>query len=134
MVDNSEVFAPAWGEVLKFYKSDPLFRKYVDEDCVTTNHGVGENERMFILEEITAFYLATKGKLNFNNRFVPGTEKWVLLGYPGKPLKSEVYLIQQNPLGLSSHPRNEYENCYYDLEAKKLYDYNHLDINTFDFS
>lgn len=133
MLDNSEVFIPALGKILALYESDTLFKKYVEDDCRIAGHGFGEKEIMFILEEIVAYYLAAKGKINFNNRFVPGTEQWVLLGYPGKPLKSEVYLFQKNPLKLSN-ARSKFENSYYDLEAKILYDYTRLDIDDFDFS
>lgn len=132
MLDNSEIFSSAWDKILMFYKNDATFMEYVEDDCKNSGHGLGEGEIMFILEEITAYYLASKGQLNFNNRFVPGTEQWVLLGYPGKPLKSEVYLYQKNPLELSN-PKNKFENCYYDLEGKKLYDYSRLDIDTFNF-
>lgn len=133
MLDNSEIFVPAWNKVLDLYKTDQKFQKYVEDDCAIAGHGLGVNEKMFILEEITAYYLAAKGEINFNNRFVPGTEQWVLLGYPGKPLKSEVYLMQNNPLKLSN-PKNRFEHHYYDLEGKILYDYRRLDIDTFDFS
>lgn len=133
MLDNSEVFLPAWHKILELYEKDPLFQKYVDDDCKRAGHGLGEREKMFILEEITTVYLAAKGQLNFNNRFVPGTEQWVLQGYPGKPLKSEVYLFQKNPLRLSN-PKNQFENGFYDLEGKILYDYSRLDIESFDFS
>ena len=133
MLDNSEVFLSAWEKILELHATDALFKQYVEEDCARTSHGVGEKERMFILEEITAYYLASKGQLNFNNRFVPGTEKWVLLGYPGKPLKSEVYLYQKNPLKLTNI-KNKFENCYYDLESRTLYDYHRIDLETFNFS
>lgn len=133
MLDNSEIFSSAWGKILQFYKNDEQFRKYVEDDCKNSGHALGEGEVMFILEEILAYYLASKGQLNFNNRFVPGTEQWVLLGYPGKPLKSEVYLYQKNPLELFN-PKNKFENCYYDLEGKKLYDYSRLDIDGFNFT
>ncbi|HEY1407159.1 MAG TPA: hypothetical protein VF857_11165 [Spirochaetota bacterium] len=132
MLDNAEVFVSAQSKIIDFYQKDELFRKYVEDDCAVAGHGLGEKERMFILEEIIAYYLAAKGKLNFNNRFVPGTEKWVLLGYPGKPLKSEAYLFQKNPLGLSN-PQNKFENCFYDVEGRVLYDYTRLDIDTFNF-
>lgn len=133
MLDNSEIFSSAWSAILELHAKDGLFQKCVEEDCVRAGHGFAEKEKMFILEEITAYYLASKGKLNFNNRFVPGTEKWVLLGYPGKPLKSEVYLYQRNPLKLAN-PQNPFEDSYYDLEGKVLYDYKRIDINSFDFN
>jgi hypothetical protein len=133
MIDNSDIFPKALQIILDLYDQDDQFRKYVHEDCEIANHGLGEKEKMFILEEVTAIYLAAKGKLNFNNRFVHGTEKWVLHMYPGKPLKSEVYVFQKNPLKLSN-AKNMYENSYYDLTDRKLYNYQDIDISTFDFT
>lgn len=132
MLDNSDAYKKAFDEVIKLYKADSSFKACVDEDCIRAERETSETGAMFILEEITSFYLAAKGKLSFNNKFVSGTEKWVLQCYPGKPLKSEVYLFQKNPLKLSN-PGNKYENSYYDLEAKILYDYTKLDIETFNF-
>lgn len=132
IIDNSEIFQSSLDTILKLYENDEKFKQYVDEDAKVGDHGVGEKEKMFILEEITTIYLAAKGKLNFNNRFVPGTEKWVLHIYPGKPLKSETYLFQNNPLKLSNS-KNVYENSYYDLTGRKLYNYLNIDIETFDF-
>ncbi len=134
ILDNSDSFQSAFQKIKEFYSNDIIFRKYVLEDSKVTNHNLGDRETVFILEEITIFYLAKKGVLKINNYFVNDFEKkWVLLAYPGKPLKSEVYLFQKNPLNLSN-PNNIYENSCYDLEAKVLYDFLRLDIDTFDFS
>lgn len=133
MLDNAEVFLPAWHKILQLYEKDPLFQTYVEYDCYNAGRDLGERGKMFILEEITTVYLAAKSQLDFNNRFVPGTEQWVLQGYPGRPLKSEVYLFQKNPLKLSN-PKNQFQNSFYDLEGKTLYDYTRLDIENFNFS
>lgn len=132
IIDNTDVFPGALKAVLALYENDEKFRSCIEYDCANTNHGVGEKEKMFIIEEITTIYLAAKGKLNFNNRFVPGTEQWVLHIYPGKPLKSETYLFQKNPLKLSN-PKNKFEDACYDLTGKKLYEYLKINIDTFDF-
>jgi hypothetical protein len=132
MIDNSDVFPEALAALLKMYDDDSEFQECINFDSKSTSHGVGEKEKMFILEEVAAIYLAAKGKLNFNNRFVPGTEKWVLHIYPGKPLKSEVYVFKKNPLKLNN-PKNVYENAYYDLTARKLYNYLDIDMDTFNF-
>lgn len=132
IIDNADVFQSSLDAVVKLYDTDEKFKKYVEDDSKVGDHGFGEKEKMFILEEIITIYLAAKGKLNFNNRFVPGTEKWVLHLYPGKPLKSEVYLFQKNPLGLLN-PKNQFENSCYDLTGRKLYNYLDIDIDTFDF-
>lgn len=133
MLDNASEFSKALQKVTDLYANDSAFADCVNFDAGLANHGLGNGEIMFILEEITLFYLAAKGKLSFSNRFVSGTEKWTLFMYPGKPLKSEVYLFQNNPLKLSN-PRNRFENASYDLEGKKLYEYNRIDLDTFDFS
>ena len=132
MLDNSDIFSSTLSKVLDLYNIDEEFRACVEFDAHNSTHGLGEKEKMFILEEITTFYLATKGKLQFNNKFVPGTEHWLLQVYPGKPLKSEVYLSKLNPLKLQN-PRNKYEDCQYDLTNQRLYKYSEIDLDTFDF-
>ena len=128
LLENSDVFPLAYNAVQDLYKNDPIFKKYVEEDCDTAGHGTGEMATNFILEEISMFYLSQKGSFRLNNKFVTDTEKnWTLQAYPGKPLKSEIYLFQKNPLDLHN-PKNPYENCYYDLEGKILYDYSRMDI------
>ncbi len=132
MLDNSEIFKSSFETILNFYKNDTGFQEAVHFDCLTVKEEVSELGVMFILEEITTLYLAMKGKLDFNNRFVAGTEQWILQAYPGKPLKSEVYLFQSNPLKLEN-PKNKFENHFYDLEGKVLYDYTKINIGSFVF-
>lgn len=121
MLDNSKEFKRALDKILQMYNDDILFKKYVEEDAKKTEHGFGEKDILFILEEITLFYLAAKGVIVFNNLLVNKTEKWILNAYPGRPLKSEIYLFQKNPLNLSNQ-QNKYENSFYDLDGKVLYD------------
>lgn len=132
LLDNAEVFKKTHQVVMDMYKNDSEFRGCVDKDVQKAGRAEGEGGVDFILEEITIFYLLAKGELVFNNEFVSGTEQWVLQCYPGTPLISEVYLFQKNPLKLSN-PKNKFENHFYDLEEKVLYDYTKLDINTFQF-
>ncbi|MDQ5957158.1 MAG: uncharacterized protein QG614_133 [Patescibacteria group bacterium] len=133
ILDNSEIYKSAYDKIYNIYKNDVTFQEYVDFDCKKGNHGLEEKEKIFILEEIVTIYLAAKGQLNFNNRFIQGTEQWVLQLYPGRSLKSEIYLFQLNPLKLFN-PKNKFENSFYDLKHKVLYDYTRIDIDTFDFS
>lgn len=128
LLENSDVYPAAIKAVEDLYKNDAVFRKHVKEDCAVAGHGSGKRAISFILEEIAMFYLSQKGSFRLNNKFVTDTEKnWTLQAYPGKPLKSEIYLFQKNPLNLHN-PKNHYENCYYDLEGKILYDYSRMDI------
>lgn len=133
LLDNSDIFEDAYRKISELYKKDELFQKYILEDCKNAGKGDGIDQQTFFLEEITLFYLASKGKLILKNDFTNGHEKWILHCYPGKPLKSEVYLYQLNPLDLHNS-KNKYENCYYDLSFKKLYDFNRIDLETFDFA
>ena len=74
-------------------------------------------------------YLIAKGKVRLRNDFVRDHQKWILKCYPGKPLHSEIYLFQKNFFKLSN-TKNIYENSFYDLVDKKLYDYTRVDLET----
>ena len=92
-----------------------------------------ENQVNFILEETLFVYLIAKGKVALKNDYIQDHEKWILLCYPGKPLKSEIYFFQKNLFKLT-HPRNQYENAFYDLEEKKLYDFTRTDLESLDIN
>lgn len=128
LLENSDVFPLSFKSVKDLYENDLVFRKHVENDCLKTGRDIGEMSVNFILEEIAMFCLSQKGSFRLNNKFVTDTEKnWTLQAYPGKPLMSEVYLFRKNPLNLSNR-KNPYENCYYDLEGKILYDYSRMEI------
>lgn len=121
------------GEVKKIYAKDKKFQKYLLEDLkLIGKKKADENELNFFLEEILLFYLIAKGKVRLHNEYVNGHEKWTLFCYPGKPLKSEIYLFQINPFKLKNS-KNKFENSYYDLEEKKLYDYTRVDLENLKF-
>ena len=111
------------------YKKDKIFQKYLKEDIKISKKKINEESILFILEEILVFYLVSKGKLKLPNKYLNGKEKWVLWCYPGKPLKSEFYFYQKNFFNLQNK-ENDYENSYYDLNEKKLYNYDKLDLKT----
>ncbi len=118
------------GELKKFYKKDKSFQKYLKEDFERTRKKkLDENQLNFFLEEILLFYLITKGKMLFRNNYIQGHEKWILWCYPGKPLKSQIYLTQINLFGFHNK-KNKFETCFYDLEEKKLYDFSRIDLDT----
>lgn len=117
------------GHIKKLYEKDKTFQKYVKEDIRNMGRKVNKLNVLFILEELLIFYLISKGEIKFPNEYIKGKEKWVLFCYPGPPLKSEIYLYQKNPLKLKNS-RNKYENSYYDLKAKKLYNYDNVELKT----
>jgi hypothetical protein len=128
---ESNVFLTHLGKLHKFYEKDKEFKKYVNEDIKSMGRKPTKNNIMFVLEEILVFYLVQKGEIKLPNDYVKGHEKWVLFCYPGNPLKSEIYLFQKNIFKLKN-PKNKYENSYYDLKNKLLYDYDNVDLKTLD--
>lgn len=120
-------FMHYFSKLKEIYSKDKKFQKYVKEDIAKSLKKYEDNSVNFVLEEILVFYLASKGVLKFNNKYLNGKEKWILWCYPGKPLKSEIYLYQKNFFKLSNR-ENNYENSYYDLENKNLYNYDNVDL------
>jgi hypothetical protein len=114
------------GQLKRIYKEDKVFQKYLKED-LKINQKLDENQINFFLEETLLFYLTIKGKGNLPNGYIEGHEKWILWCYPGKPLKIQIYVLQNNFLKLKN-PKNTYENSFYDLEEKKLYDFAKIDL------
>jgi len=126
---ESKELMTLFGELKGIYKKDKKFQELVKEDIKTSKKKLNENSMGFILEEILLFYLITKGKVRLVNDYIQDKQKWILNCYPGKPLKSEIYLYQKNFFKLKN-PENKFENSFYDLEAKKLYDYNNVNLET----
>lgn len=116
----------------KIYKEDRQFQKIVKSDILSAKKEVNENTINYILEEVLLDYLVAKGKVRLQNDYVQDREEWILNCYNGKPHRSHVYLHQKNLLRLKSD--NPYQNSWYDLDCKKLYEFERLDIDTFDFS
>lgn len=100
------------------------------EDCDEFEQEVGENQISFFLEETLMFYLLTKNQVKLPNEYIENQQKWVLFCYPGRPLKSTVYLYQLNPFNLD-WSENPYQNAFYDLEVKHLIKYEDVDLETY---
>jgi len=127
---ESKDFIGLFGNLKKIYSKDKEFQKYVKEDSNSIGKtNLDDNQLNFFLEENLMSYLILKGKVRLSNNFIQGHEKWILYCYPGKPLKSQIYLFQQNFFGLMNR-KNKYEDCFYDLEEKKLYDFKRVDLKT----
>lgn len=125
-------FSTYLNKVKFIYVKDKLFQKYVKNDIKRTGREISENTINYILEEILVDYLLTKGVIELKNDYTQNKHKWVLNCYPGKPHSSHVYLHQRNFFDLNNK-KNIFENSWYDLKNKKLYDFNRLDIETFQF-
>lgn len=114
----------------KIYSEDVMFQKYLKEDCESYGREMGDNQVSFFLEEILMFYLLTKNEIKLPNDYIEGQQKWILFCYPGRPLKSTVYIYQLNPFNLDWKV-NPYQNAHFDLEAKELIDFSRVDLETY---
>lgn len=123
-------FELAFDKIKKLYAEDSLFQKYVEEDCVSYGKDMEENQVNFFLEEALMFYMIQKNQVKLPNEYIEGHQQWVLICYPGRPLKTIVYLAQLNPLKLE-WSENPYQNTFYDLEAKQLVEYDRVDLETY---
>lgn len=125
-------FGDDFNDFKKWYKTDKVFQKYLKDDAEYCKRELTSEQIDFFLEEHFILYQFAKKRFSFPNEYVNDREKWVLWCYPGKPLKGTIYVYQKNPLNLSV-PENPYENCTYDLEAKKLIDFNRIDLETYNY-
>ncbi len=116
-------------KVRKFYDEDENFRKYIKDDIEYSKRKVSEDNINFVLEETLMSYLILKDEVYLQNEFVMGREKWRLMCYPGKPNKAFVYFFQKDILKLQS--TNIYQNHYYVLDEKKLYDFTKINLDNF---
>jgi hypothetical protein len=125
-----KVFYDYFARCKKIYEKDKLFQKYILDDLKSIGKTkLTENQLNFFLEENLMNYLIVKGKVRLVNEYINDKQKWVLWTYPGKPYKAQIYLFQKNFFKLKN-PDNIYENAYYDLESKKLYKFNNVDLDT----
>lgn len=123
-------FNQLFDSLKKIYSEDELFQKYMKEDCEIYGREMGDNQVNFFLEEILMFYLLTKNEVQLPNDYIEGRQKWILYCYPGRPLKSTVYMYQLNPFNLDWKD-NPYQNAHFDLETKQLVDFTRVDLDTY---
>ncbi|MCX6825432.1 MAG: hypothetical protein NTY80_04405 [candidate division SR1 bacterium] len=123
-------FQELFNKIKKIYQEDKLFQRYVKEDCELFNKDMEENQINFFLEESLMTYLLQKNYVKLPNDFIENNQKWILLCYTGRPVKTMVYLAQLNPFKLD-RPENKYQNCFYDLESKKLINYDNVDLESY---
>ena len=116
----------------KIYDKDKKLQSYIKTDIKVAGREISEYTIGYMLEEILTDYLVVKGKVRLHNDYTQDKEEWVINTYQGKPHRSHVYLHQQNFFSLHNN-KNMYQDSWYDILNKKLYDYKRLDIDTFDF-
>jgi hypothetical protein len=127
---GTENFEHRFKEIKKIYESDPLFQKYVNEDCVAFNREATKYQIDFFLEESLMYCLLAHNEVRLPNDFIENQQKWILNCYPGKAPKCVIYFNQLNPFKLD-WPENPYQNAFYDLEGKQLIKYEDVDLETY---
>lgn len=125
-------FASDFARFKQLYEKDSSFQKYVAEDTDYVGRTLDEHQVNFFLEEHFMFYLLVKGKVSLPNEYIMGREEWILICYPGMPLKSDMYIYQLNPLKLDA-PQNPYQNHRYDLANKVLVDFTKIDLEAYNY-
>lgn len=122
-------FFSTFRAVKKFYDTDEGFQRQVALDAQEHNRELTAQQINFYLEEHTFAYLLLNFQLTLENEFVNGRERWILLAYPGRPPRGQVYLFQKDPLEINT-TANPY--CgQYDLVDKKFIDHHNVDLDTF---
>lgn len=117
-------------KIKQIYKKDEKFQKYLEEDCQVFGREMGENQINYFLEESLMIYLLNKNQIKLPNEYIENNQKWILFCYPGRPIKSIVYIHQLNPLKLD-WKQNPYQNSFYDLKEKQLIDFGRVDLETY---
>lgn len=114
--------------VENLYTKDKRFQAYVLADVKRAGRSVKDRQAVpFVLNEIVMLHLLAKGQVELPNGYINHHEKWILNCYPGKPLCSEVYLSRLN-LWKLKNTKNRFEDSFYDLEGRKLYNYGAIDL------
>ncbi len=116
----------------KWALKDKLMMQFLKEDCKQWGFKMTKEQINFYLEEHLMFYLMSKGQLRIPNDYVQDRQEWILWCYPGIQPKALIYTYQKNLFSLEN-PINRYENCTYDLEAKKLVDFMRIDLKTYEY-
>ena len=111
------------------YVSDKTFQKFVQEDAQANNRELTEQQINFFLEEFAMTYLILNRKLTLTNAHVNGKEEWVLVVYPGRPLKGLIYFCQKDLLKIATDA-NHY-NGFYDTLENKYYDFSKINLTEF---
>jgi hypothetical protein len=124
----SKDFYIKFEKIRELYNNDPLFQKYAKMDAKDFGKKLDDNQINFFLEENILFYLMLKGQIKLPNEYIQKREKWLLIAYPGNPIRSLVYLFQKNFFKL---PRVQIYEGWYNLETKLFVDFEDVDLETY---
>lgn len=111
------------------YKTDKKFREAIAQDAKEQKRRLDPQQLSFYLEEHTLSYLLLNRQIEIANDFVHGREEWVLLTYPGRPPRGQIYLYQKDPLHLNKDV-NPYKGQY-DTQSRRFIDYRNVDLESY---
>lgn len=123
-------FNVKFNKLKKMYQGDPIFQKYIEDDCNFCGRPMEDNQLNFFLEEFLMMYLMARGEVKLPNDYIENQQKWALICYPGNPLKGHIYVLQKNPFKLD-WKENKYQNCFYNLQTKKLIEADRVNLETY---
>lgn len=126
VVENPDLIYKT-NQAVEKHRADKQLQKYVQYD--SEDKSLSDQQVQFILEESVFCYCLANGALTFNSDFIDRPE-WMLQCYPGPPLKTETYLLQEDYLSLEGR-ENEFADSYYDLKGEQLYEYSRIDLDNF---
>jgi len=131
LILNCREFHNYFKEFKQLYKKDKKLQSYLLLDIESAGKKVNNNTINYVLEEVLLDYLVVKGMVQLPNEFIQNHQKWILNCYHGKPHRTNAYIHQKDLFGFKS--KNPYQNAWYDLSAKKLYEFDRIDIDSFNF-
>lgn len=117
-------------KVKRLYEQDEKWQAYIAEDCRTFGREADDNQVNYFLEESLMVYLLNKNQIKLPNEYIENNQEWILFCYPGRPIRSMIYIHQLNPFKLD-WPSSPYQNSFYDLEAKQLVDCLRVDLGIY---
>ncbi|MFT7644875.1 MAG: hypothetical protein ACI9BF_000538 [Candidatus Paceibacteria bacterium] len=121
--------SPKFGEFMNILKAlsnnDPAFRECITKDIM--GREFNEPNTNFILEEIAVAHIVRQHMVDFPHTLVK-SDAWRLLVYPGGPINSDEYQIQNNILPQKNNA-GPYSTGQYDYNNKIYNDYKDLKFN-----
>lgn len=126
---GSSDFVSIVAQALRLAEEDAMFKKLLEEDAQYIGRELTARQLQFFIEEFVFSYLLVYGQIEISNPYIQNKEEWLLLCYPGKPFRSQIYFVQKNICKFIKKEKSYIG--HYDLSEKKYYDFLKINIETF---
>ncbi len=114
---NSEEYVTMFATLKKIETEDSTLRSLIKEDIKEREYT--EANINFILEEIVVAHLIREQFVDLPSTLAR-SDDWRIICYPGKALKSEIYIHQNKFLARNKDCKNEYRGTHYNYKEKVL--------------